>query len=691
MLEIIKNYEKEIKKLKEIQNDFILLNSITDYNELLKNLVRIILSILKAKKGVLIVKDNNSLDFKINYYLGMAIEKNTLNINNESKILKELKIKKQIKFLEKNLISEILQHDMIIKNELFIPLCIDNYLFGIIIILDIENIQLLNDSTEILEIIVEQSMQHLDKINLRINMERKMKLKNVLIDITNYIEKVFILKDVFDVIMKKLADKFGIIRGMLVLFDKDDISKLSVFSAYNLTEEEIARGIYRVGEGVVGKVVESGKSISISDINKDPIFLNRMKIKRDKNKPISFIAVPIKIAGVVFGVLAIEKYFECNEILKDEEDMLFLISGIIANKVKVYQKMNEEKSVLLRENLNLKKELYKNYGINNIIGKNKKMLDLFELIQMVADSSSSIMILGDSGTGKELVAKALHFNSSRKFQPFISINCAAIPENLLESELFGYKKGAFTGASIDKKGKFLLADGGTLFLDEIGDMPLYLQAKLLRAIQEKVIEPIGSELNIEVNIRIISATNKDPKELIKIGKLREDLYYRLNVVEIKLPQLKERKDDIPLLVQFFLEKYSKLNNRKTNHISPDALIQLQAYHWPGNVRELENVIERAILLSKSNTIEIIDLPSFIVEAKDFISEELHIRKWIDNFITNSNLEGKVYNEFMNIIEKELLIKSLLFNNRNKIKTSGFLGINRNTLRSKVKKYKINMM
>jgi Nif-specific regulatory protein len=521
-------------------------------------------------------------------------------------------------------------------------------------------------------------------------MERKIKLKDVLIDVTHSIEKVFVLKDVFDMLMKKLADKFGIIRGMLVLMDKEDNNKLSVVTAFNLTEDEMSRGIYVVGEGVVGKVFEDGKPISIPDINKDRLFLNRMKIKRDKNKAISFTAVPVKISGLVIGVLAIEKYFEDKDLLKDEEDMLFLLGNLIANKVKIYQKMSEEKSFLLEENLNLKKELYKNYGIDNIIGKSKKMEDVFELIKLVADSNSSIMILGASGTGKELVAKALHFNSSKKYGPFVGVNCAAIPENLLEAELFGYKKGAFTGASADKKGKFVLADGGTLFLDEIGDMPMYLQAKLLRAIQEKEVEPVGSESKIKVDIRIISATNREPMELIKGGKLREDLYYRLNVVEIKVPLLKERKEDVPVLVQHFIEKYSKENNRKIKRISPEALRILQTYNWPGNVRELENVIERAVLLSKDNSIDIESLPAFLVETGSIHAEELFMNRWVDNLITDKQYHGGVHDAFMRILEKELISKSLLYNNRNKIKTSDFLGINRNTLNAKIKKYDINI-
>ncbi len=692
MIETLKNYEQEIKKLKLIQDNFITFNSIENFEELLNILLDKSINISKADLGYIILKSSENEPYKISMIKSKILYfDNVLALSDSCSILIDSIISNpNPKFILDDLIF-LINHKINSCAQMIFPLNINNKIKGLMCLETAEKNLFNEDNFEILSLFTVQAIQHLDKIKMRMEMERKIKLKNVLINITNNIEKVFVLKDVFNVVMENLADKFGIIRGMLVLFDKEDINRLSVVSAYNLTEEEMSRGIYRVGEGIVGRVVENGKPISVPDINKDSIFLNKMKIKRDKNLAVSFIAVPIKISGIVVGVLAIEKLFESIEILKDEEDMLYLISGIIANKVKIYQKMSEEKSFLLNENINLKKELYKNYGIDNIIGKNKKMEDIFELIKLVADSSSSIMILGQSGTGKEMVAKALHFNSNRRYAPFISINCAAIPENLLESELFGYKKGAFTGANADKKGKFLLADGGTLFLDEIGEMSLYLQAKLLRAIQDKVIEPIGSEFNIEIDIRIISATNKDPKELIKSGKLREDLYYRLNVVEIKLPALKERKDDIPLLTQHFIEKYSKANNKKIKRISHEALRLLYSYHWPGNVRELENIIERAVLLSKGSVIEIADLPPFIVEAGEHVSEEIYVRRWIENFIANEKNTGNIYDSFMNIIEKEFLIKSLLHNNRNKIKTSSFLGINRNTLRAKMKKYNINII
>ncbi len=661
-------------------------NTNIKYEELLKLLLEKIIEIINGSSGFILTKDIQPNSYKINFSKEIKNDQIKLIIKNHNSILKNI---------FKNGKTESVNFSNFNNNNndlygIIIPIKTDINVTSVIFI-EIINKNYFDETTyHFINTISELASQSISKMLIYNKLKEKIKLKDILINISNSIEKVFSLKDVFDVVMKKLAENFNIMRGMLVLFDANNLNELSVFSAYNLTDEEISRGIYKVGEGIIGKVVENGKPISITDINKDDVFLNKMKIKRDKNIEISFIAVPIKISGIVFGVLAIEKYFESLEKLKDEEDVLFLINGIIANKVKIYQKMTEEKSVLLKENLNLKKELYDKYGINNIIGKNKKMLDIFELIKMVADSTSSILILGESGTGKELVAKSLHFNSSRKYSPFVSINCSAIPENLLESELFGYKKGAFTGAGTDKKGKFLLADGGTLFLDEIGEMPINLQVKLLRAIQEKEIEPIGSEFRIKVDIRILSATNKDPLDLIKSGKLREDLYYRLNVVEIKLPSLKERKDDIPLLIHHFIEKYSKINNRNIKWISHEALKMLQSYHWAGNVRELENVIERAILLSKENTIEVQDLPSSIINAERYQTEEIYIEKWIDSFLKNEKDHGKAYKNFMDIIEKELLTKALLHNKRNKIKTSEFLGINRNTLRTKMNLYNIKV-
>lgn len=315
------------------------------------------------------------------------------------------------------------------------------------------------------------------------------------------------------------------------------------------------------------------------------------------------------------------------------------------------------------------------------------MQAIFDLIHTVADTNASVLILGESGTGKELVAKALHYNSSRKDKPFVSINCASIPENLLESELFGYKKGAFTGANSDKKGLFQVAHGGTLFLDEIGDMPFSLQAHLLRALQEREITPLGSESKIPIDIRLIAATNKSLKTLVKEKRFREDLYYRLNVIEIQLPPLRERKDDIPLLVKHFIQKVSEREHRPAIDISEEALLALMNYSWPGNVRELENCIERAVILARGNRIELHHIIPFLAMEEE--KKPFSLSEWVRSYIGNPEYTGKVYDIVVGMVEEELIRQALLLNERNKLKTSEFLGINRNTLRTKMEIYKID--
>lgn len=528
--------------------------------------------------------------------------------------------------------------------------------------------------------------QLLQQIQLKRALELRIRQKDILIDISQNVAKHFDINEVFSTVMHLLAENFDILRGMLVLFDNDTPDKLSVHAAFNLTPEEMSRGIYKVGEGIIGRVVASGEAIAISDIFKEKDFLNRMKIKRKADIPTSFIAVPFRSEGEIEGVIAVEKRFESFEILNDEKEFMTLVSSLILTKIKVYQRISGEQNRLLEENSSLKQELKKHFS-GSLITKNKTMLQLLDLVQLVSDSNSSILILGESGTGKELIAREIHRLSHRAELPFITVNCAAIPENLLESELFGYKKGAFTGAVNDKKGKFQLAHGGTLFLDEIGDMPLLLQVKLLRAIQEKEIEPVGSEKKEKVDIRILAATNKDLSKLIAQKLFREDLFYRLNVVELKLPPLRDRLDDIPFLASFFIEKFTKENNRKAISLGPSALRILQSYYWPGNVRELENVIERAVLLCRETVIDPSHLPQGIADSQESYSNS-HISSYLSNIIKGGCESGTVWNEVMGHIERELIQLSLLHNNRNKVRTAEFLGINRNTLSSKIENYGI---
>lgn len=328
---------------------------------------------------------------------------------------------------------------------------------------------------------------------------------------------------------------------------------------------------------------------------------------------------------------------------------------------------------LLLENRILRKEIQRNFDFEEIVGKSPAIRRVYEMIQTVAETESSVLITGKSGTGKELVARSLHFKSRRKEKPFMAVNCGAIAENLIESELFGHKKGAFTGAVSDKEGLIKAADGGTLFLDEISEMPLQLQVKFLRALQEREITPVGSTATIPVNVRIIASTNRDLKEEIKAGRFREDLYYRLNVIEIALPSLKEREEDIPLLADHFLDKYRKEMNKNIKGIDSDAVRAMIAYDWKGEVRELENVMERAVIFAKSDFITVKDLP-----------ENFSHHSTTVDFSKLGSLE-----EAIRKFEKDYIVKALDLNNNDKEKTSDLLQVGLSTLYRKLKELEIN--
>jgi two-component system response regulator PilR (NtrC family) len=312
-----------------------------------------------------------------------------------------------------------------------------------------------------------------------------------------------------------------------------------------------------------------------------------------------------------------------------------------------------------------------------MIGRSKKMRQLFERIKKVANSNSTVLIQGASGTGKELVAKAIHNLSDRAPQKLVSVNCGAIPADLLESELFGHIKGAFTGAISDRKGRFELANKGSIFLDEIGDMPLLLQVKLLRVLQGRQIEPVGSSYSIDVDVRIITATHKDVEKLVQDGNFREDLYYRLNVIPLKVPSLCERKEDIPLLISYFLDKYSSADGRNRIRFDPKAVELLMKYDWPGNVRELENLIERLVILKAGGVIKASDLPAKILSSYNNISLDEHLVKLPDLGIDLNSLLGQ--------IEDSLIFQALEKTKGNKNQASKLLSLNRTTLIERMKK------
>ncbi|WP_029910032.1 nitrogen regulation protein NR(I) [Pelobacter seleniigenes] len=353
--------------------------------------------------------------------------------------------------------------------------------------------------------------------------------------------------------------------------------------------------------------------------------------------------------------------------------------------------LKAEKAAEVTEQIDqLKEELQGQFSFGrSIIGNSQLMQEVYKTLGRVAESDVTVLVTGESGTGKELIARAIHINSKRIGKPFIAINCAAIPHELLENELFGHERGAFTGATDRKSGKFEQADGGTLFLDEIGDMPLELQAKLLRVLQEKEITRTGGSQTIRVDVRIVAATNQDIAELVKQKQFREDLYYRLNVVPISLPPLRKRQDDIPMLAEFFLQRAKQDLGIDAMECSPEAIKMLQAYHWPGNVRELENVIKRAALLSPNHVLTPSDFPGLInteekVQSQDESLEALVSRKLENSLVQMNLLEmNNLYEMVLHQVERPLINIVLKKAKGNQVRTAEILGINRNTLRKKI--------
>lgn len=343
--------------------------------------------------------------------------------------------------------------------------------------------------------------------------------------------------------------------------------------------------------------------------------------------------------------------------------------GLIIEKAVSHTKLKSQNQMLQRE-------VQTRYGMENIIGASEELRAVLKLVSQVADTDSTVLILGDSGTGKELIAKAIHYNSRRADKPLIPVNCGAIPENLLESELLGHVKGSFTGAIQSKMGRFEMANGGTIFLDEIGDMSLRLQVKILRVLQERRFEPVGSTKTVEVDVRIITATNRNLEELVAKGEFREDLYYRLNVIPIHIPALRERVSDVPILVEHFLKIYADQNKVKQPKISHEIMSLFANYKWPGNVRELENTIERLVVLRPGQEVQIGDLPDKFLNAQDsiFKNSALHIP---DAGISLKNA--------VNDFENTLILKALEKTGWNKNKAAGLLRLNRTTLVEKIKK------
>lgn len=415
------------------------------------------------------------------------------------------------------------------------------------------------------------------------------------------------LPKTFREVLNLLSVNLDTRRGMISLLQES--GELHLIGASGLSSEEFKRGRFQLGEGVTGRILQTGMPVVVHDMSKEPLFLNRTgSLDEVKEQPIAFIGVPIRSGSETIGVLSIDRV-AAGRGGKFQNDVLLLtmVANLIGQTVRLHQSVTAERALLMQEQRRLKSELHGKYSLDNVVGYSKPMQEVFAQAHQAALGHATVLLRGESGTGKEVVARGIHFLSPRKDGPFIKVNCAALTETLLESELFGHEKGAFTGAQAERKGRFELAHGGTLFLDEIGDISPAFQAKLLRVLQEREFERVGGNRSIKVDVRLITATNRNLEQAVTNGEFRADLYYRINVVSIFLPPLRERREDIPYLVERFLNKFNQENNRKLT-LSPEAMQVMLNCYWPGNVRELENCVERTATMTRSSVIRELDFP-----------------------------------------------------------------------------------
>ena len=505
------------------------------------------------------------------------------------------------------------------------------------------------------------------------NESRELRELMLLYEMSSALNGTLDLRTVLDHVLSMMAERMDMLRGTFTILNRKT-GEIVIEEAYGLTPDERDKGRYSVGEGVTGRVVATGLPAVVPRISDEPLFLDRTGSRKELDKgDIAFICVPIKNGSEVIGALSVDRLF--NETVSLEEDvrLLTIISSVIAQAVRLRQLAQEELEKLREENRRLHDELKTANRPDSIIGNARAMLEVYSLIERVRDTKTTVMILGESGVGKEKVAQAIHYGSNRADRPFVAVNCAALPESLIESELFGYERGAFTGAVASRKGRFELADGGTLFLDEMGDLPYLMQIKLLRVIQERAFERIGGTATITVDVRIIAATNRDLESLVQEGRFREDLFYRLNVFPIVVPPLRERKTDIMLLADHFIERYAAEHNKSVIRISTPAIDMLMSYHWPGNVRELENCIERAVILSADGVIHSYHLPPSLQTAGETV-----------------NRGAATLKDMVSNIEKEIIVEELKRSEGNMSKAARALGITDRIMGLRVEKFGIDL-
>ena len=502
-------------------------------------------------------------------------------------------------------------------------------------------------------------------------------------------------KAFFEQTMDVLAGELGMIRGTLVLLDRTT-ERLRIAAAHGLTVAERARGEYAIGEGVTGHVVETGEPEVVPDIASDARFLDRTAARRrEPGCPIAFICVPLNVDGEVAGALSVDRPFADRSVLDKDLRLLTIVASTVSQVLKMNRMVRVEKEEILARDVKILGELKSRFRLDRVAGQSRAIQKVLATAATAAKSTASVLITGETGTGKELVANVVHYSSDRVEGQLIKVNCGALPETLLESELFGHVRGAFTGAVKDRKGRFELADGGTLFLDEVAEMSPRLQVKLLRVLQEMEFEPVGGTRTVRVDVRVVAATNKDLQQLIEEGRFREELFYRLNVIPIHIPPLRERRDDIPLLIDHFLDLCNRKNNKSVTKLSAEVLDLLVVYDWPGNVRELENCIERAVVMSPGEVVSRDLLPVEILEPRGRRtrgrrggpSAENALRRVAEEACGDADDLGAALARLTRAVEETILRKALGLGLTQRALAEK-LGMSRMTLRKKLREYGI---
>ncbi|WP_245590670.1 sigma-54-dependent Fis family transcriptional regulator [Nitratidesulfovibrio termitidis] len=474
-----------------------------------------------------------------------------------------------------------------------------------------------------------------------------------------------------DRILGYMHSEMGVRRGMISLHHRES-GRIFVHRSIGLTPEEQERGVYNLGEGITGRVVETAQPIIVPRIGDEPAFLNRTRsLSGGPDLELSFMCVPILRGSKVLGTISAERLYEDRRFLDRHVDVLTVMSHMLAHAVELYLVEKVDLARWEQRTRRLVDRLKERFHPASIIGASAPMREVYALMRKVSQTRTTVLLLGESGVGKEMIANALHYDGPNPEGPLVKFNCAALPENLVESELFGHERGAFTGAVQTRRGRFEDADGGTIFLDEVGELSPAMQAKLLRVLQERRFERVGGNQSITVNIRIIAATNRNLQDMVAQGTFREDLYYRFNVFPIMVPPLRERGSDIVTLAEHFMAHYARETEKNVASIATSALNMLVQHDWPGNVRELENVIHRAVILTEDDTIHAHDLPLSL--QADMVPDTG----------APCGLEARLA-----CVEYEMLVEALRAHRGNTTEAARALGLTRRIMGLRMKRFKL---